>query len=109
MRQERIYFVYILASRSRTLYVGVTNSVVQRVKEHREGTVSSFTKQYRIHRLVYYEEYHDIEEAIRREKVIKGWRRERKLQLIESINPAWEDLYEDFGKPAFYREPKRSS
>lgn len=88
----RTYCVYILASRSRNLYVGVTNNLERRLIEHRDGLVPGFTKRYRIFRLVYYEIFGDIRAAIAREKEIKGWRREKKLWLIDRINPTWEDL-----------------
>jgi putative endonuclease len=86
------YFVYILASRSRTLYVGVTNDLERRIGEHREGLVPGFTSQYRVFRLVYFEAFTDVRSAIAREKEIKGWRREKKVWLIERHNRTWEDL-----------------
>ncbi len=93
------YYVYMLASRSRTLYTGVTNDLRRRVWEHRQGLVEGFTKKYKIHRLVYVEPFHEVQAAIRREKQIKGWRREKKVALISSANPAWDDLAEEwFGK-----------
>jgi len=88
----RQYFVYILASRSRTLYVGVTNDLKRRLYEHKEGLVSGFTRKYRVHSLVYYEATTDVRSAIAREKQIKRWRREKKVRLIESMNPEWKDL-----------------
>jgi putative endonuclease len=88
----RPYFVYILASRSRNLYVGVTDNLERRVWQHREGLIPGFTTRYRIHRLVYYEMLDDPRAAIAREKQIKGWRREKKVTLIEGKNPTWEDL-----------------
>jgi putative endonuclease len=89
---ERTYYVYVLANRSRTLYTGVTNRLLERVKQHREGTFPGFTSQYRIHRLVYFETYRDVKAAIAREKQIKGLAREKKIALIEGRNPSWEDL-----------------
>lgn len=86
------YYVYILASRSRTLYTGVANNIHRRVGEHKAGSASRFTAKYKINRLVYYEEFKYIDRAIAREKVIKGWLRSRKVALIESANPTWEDL-----------------
>lgn len=90
-----MYFVYILASRYRgTLYVGVTNDLARRVHEHRMGTAGGFTKKYGVKMLVYYEMHADIEMAIRREKLVKKWRRGMKFETIEAMNPAWADLYE---------------
>ena len=88
----RTYFVYILASRSRVLYVGVTNDLARRVNEHRQSLIPGFTKKYRVTRLVYFEQFGEIRDAIAREKEIKGWVRARKLKLIEARNPTWEDL-----------------
>jgi putative endonuclease len=87
----RRYFVYILASRSRRLYVGVTNHLVRRVERHRSGE-EGFTARYRIRRLVCAEETTDVRAAIRREKQLKGWTRARKLALIDGANPEWRDL-----------------
>lgn len=91
---DREYFVYMLASRSRTLYVGVTNDLRRRVWEHRNGTVESFTRWYNIHRLVWFESGSDVMAAIEREKQLKGWRRDKKAALVEEGNPTWEDLAE---------------
>ena len=91
---NRTYYVYILASRSRNLYTGVTNDLLRRMVEHRDGLVPGFTSQYRIFRLVHFEIFGDIRLAIAREKEIKGWRREKKLWLIERDNPTWEVLSE---------------
>ena len=88
----RTFYVYILASRSRVLYVGVTNNLARRMNEHRHGSLPSFTARYRVTRLVYFEEFADIRAAIAREKEIKGWVRRRKVRLIERMNPTWEDL-----------------
>jgi putative endonuclease len=88
------YFVYIVASgKQGTLYTGVTNNLIRRIYEHKEGLVDGFTKKYRVHRLVYFERHIDIREALLREKVIKKWRREWKFNLIERDNPHWVDLY----------------
>ncbi len=89
---SRTYFVYILASRSRNLYTGVTNNLQRRIVEHREGLVRGFTARYRIFRLVHFELFGDIGYAIAREKEIKAWRREKKIWLIERDNPTWADL-----------------
>jgi len=94
MPREYVYFVYILASQCNgTLYVGVTNNLIDRVNEHREGLVPGFTRRYGVKMLVYFEEHHDIDEAIRREKRLKRWRRRWKLDLIASKNPQWRDLW----------------
>jgi putative endonuclease len=92
------YFVYLLASRRNgTLYCGVTNAILRRVSEHREGLAESFTRRYDVTRLVWFEPHVDIGEAILREKRIKGWNRAWKIALIEASNPAWRDLAEDMG------------
>ena len=89
-------YVYILASdKNGTLYVGVTSDLVQRIWEHKNDVVEGFTKRYGVHGLVWYEEHQSIEDAIQREKNIKRWLREWKLDLIEECNPTWRDLYED--------------
>ena len=87
----RTFHVYILASRSRALYIGVTGNLVARLASHRAGNVST-TSRFRIERLVYAETTSDARSAIRREKQIKGWTRARKLALISSANPGWDDL-----------------
>ena len=90
------YFVYILASRYKgTLYVGVTRDLSRRVGEHKGGFVPGFTRDYKVHQLVYYEEYNSILEARARERTLKRWRREWKIKLIESVNPTWRDLTDD--------------
>ena len=92
---RKAYYVYILASqRNGTLYIGVTNDIVRRAFEHREGLVPGFTKKYRIKTLVYFETFEDIGFAIEREKRLKKWNRAWKLELIEKLNPDWHDLYE---------------
>jgi putative endonuclease len=94
----RTYFVYILASDSRELYIGVTNDVYRRVAQHRSSPdPDSYTTKHRTTRLVYCESTHDVSAAIRREKQIKGWTRMRKLELIDQANPAWRDLAEGIG------------
>jgi len=92
----KIYYVYILASkRNGTLYIGVTNDLVRRVYEHKNNLVDGFSKEYGVHRLVYYEQYGDVEFAIQREKYLKQWNRKWKLELIEKKNPEWKDLYDE--------------
>jgi len=89
---KKIYSVYILASRSRTLYTGVTGDLQKRMIEHRQGLVPGFTTRYRAFRLVHLENFTSVREAIAREKEIKGWRRGKKTRLIERDNPTWQDL-----------------
>jgi putative endonuclease len=93
------YFVYILASKiGGTLYVGVTNNLVRRVFEHKSSAVEGFTEKYGVHRLVYFEQFDDIENAIQREKRIKKWNRAWKVRLIEETNPNWIDLYPNIAR-----------
>ena len=93
---DRTYYVYILASDSRELYVGVTNDLLRRVGQHRSGLrPHSYTTKHQVFRLVYCESTNDILAAIRREKQIKGWVRRRKVKLIDQTNPDWKDLAED--------------
>ena len=91
----RTYHVYIMASCSRRLYVGVTSALARRVHQHRTGGLGGFTKKYHMTRLVYAESTSQIGAAIRREKQIKGWVRAKKIALIESLNPKWKDLGEE--------------
>jgi putative endonuclease len=93
---SKLFYVYIMASWSRTLYTGVTNNLERRVLEHKLKIGSVFTKKYNINRLVYFESTPDIRAAIAREKEIKGWTRAKKIRLIESINPEWRDLSEEW-------------
>ena len=89
----RTFFVYMMSNRSRVvLYTGITNDLVRRVWEHQNGQVSGFTKNYNADRLVYYESFDDPNDAIGREKEIKGWRRSKKNELVETLNPKWLDL-----------------
>jgi putative endonuclease len=90
------YWVYILASRHRTLYTGVTNDLERRLFEHRTGLTGGCTTKYNVHRLVHFEETDDPVAAIAREKQIKGWSRDKKLRLIEQRNPDWRDLSDDW-------------
>ena len=94
------YYVYILASRiGGTLYIGVTNDLVRRVFEHKSKFVRGFTKKYDVSRLVYFEQYDDIQVAIPREKQLKKWNRAWKVRLIEEKNPNWDDLYPGIAAP----------
>ncbi|HXF48633.1 MAG TPA: GIY-YIG nuclease family protein [Verrucomicrobiae bacterium] len=90
------YYVYIMTNKSKTLYTGVTNNLERRVYEHKQMLIPGFSKKYRITQLVYFEAGPDIREAISREKQIKGWLRSKKIALIESVNPKWEDLSADW-------------
>ena len=91
------YYVYIMASkRNGTLYIGVTNNLVRRVSEYKNHILKGFTSKYNVYHLVYYESTDDISRAIEREKQMKKWKRKWKLELIESVNPDWQDLYQDF-------------
>jgi len=101
---NRTYCVYILANRSRNLYTGVTGSLEPRMVEHRQGLTPGFTTRYRIFRLVHFEIFADIGAAIAREKEIKGWRREKKIWLIQRDNPTWADLAEKL--PHQYQAPE---
>ena len=92
----REYWVYILANIHRTLYIGVTSDLLARVFEHRNALVPGFTAKYGIDRLVYCESTTDVYEALAREKQLKGWVRRKKIALIESANPQWEDLADDW-------------
>jgi putative endonuclease len=106
MGADRNYWVYIPASRiGGTLYIGITNDLIRRVYEHRSKVVPGFTKRYGVIRLVYFEQFGDVEFAIRREKRLKKWPRAWKIRAIEEANPDWHDLYpgiagmEDTGSP----------
>lgn len=93
---EKTYYVYLLASKSRRLYIGMTNNLERRLYEHKNKLVDGFTKLYQIDRLVFFESTNDVRVAIEREKEIKKWRREKKIALIETINPLWADLSKDW-------------
>ncbi len=99
MPREKRYYVYILASKSRVLYVGVTGFLLPRVLQHKSREVDGFTKRYNVNRLVYYEAFQYVNDAIARETEIKKWRRAKKIALIEPSNPTWEDLASDWGNP----------
>ena len=88
----RQYYVYIMSSKTRRLYVGVTSDLERRVSDHKVGSPPGFTTKYNITRLVYYESTTDVKSAIEREKQIKGWLRSKKIALVESVNPSWRDL-----------------
>ena len=87
------YYVYILTNQfNDVFYVGVTNNLERRIREHQSGLIDGFTKKYRVHKLVYCESCHDVRDAIAREKQLKNWNREKKRFLIEKMNPEWKDL-----------------
>lgn len=100
------YWVYIVASRSGTLYVGMTRDIYGRVAQHKSGEIEGFSNTYKCNRLVYWESFDEVVKAINREKQLKGWRRSKKIALIEFTNPRWEDLAEKWGaRLAFAGEP----
>lgn len=90
------YFVYIVANENRTIYIGVTNDLARRIQQHRAKTLAGFTAKYAVSTLIYFEEFGDIRDAITREKQLKGYRRAKKVALIEAENPHWEDLAADW-------------
>lgn len=92
VKREKIYYVYILASRSRNLYTGVTSNLQRRVWEHKQGLVEAFTRKYRIHRLVHFESFTDVRDAVGREKQVKARRRAKRVALVGRYNPTWHDL-----------------
>jgi putative endonuclease len=103
---EKRYYVYIMASRSLNLYTGVTNNIYRRALQHKNGEIGGFTKKYNINRLVCYEIFEHIGNAIAREKQVKAWTRAKRLALIKSINPTWQDLAEDWGGKAVLQIPR---
>ncbi|HCY75697.1 MAG TPA: endonuclease [Ignavibacteriales bacterium] len=90
------FYVYIMSNKSKTLYIGVTNDLVRRVYEHKNKMIDGFTKKYNLNILISFEVVNSVEEAIRREKRLKNWHRQWKINLIESINKDWKDLSDDF-------------
>jgi putative endonuclease len=105
----RSFWVYMLASKPRgTLYIGVTNGLIQRVEQHRDGSASKFTRRYKVHTLVWFQEFADIREAIQREKTMKEWPRDWKINLIERENPYWEDLFPSLPGVRPASEPRAS-
>jgi putative endonuclease len=90
------YYIYILGSISGTLYVGMTSELVRRVNKHKQRIIPGFTNKYEIDRVLYFEETSDVKVAIEREKEIKAWRREKKKKLIDTMNPEWRDLSDDW-------------
>jgi putative endonuclease len=100
MREGSFYkfWVYIIVSRTGTLYIGVTGYLARRIRQHKIESIEGFTQKYKVHRLVYYETYDHVLTAINREKQLKGWRREKKIALVEKANPRWRDLAEQWGR-----------
>ena len=95
--EARQYYVYVLTNRTnRVLYIGVTNNLERRIFEHKNKLVEGFTKKYNLNKLVYYEATNDIDGALEREKQLKNWHRDWKINLINSNNPAWKDLSDNF-------------
>ena len=89
-----MYYVYIITNKSNsTLYTGLTNDITRRMYEHKSEMIDGFSKKYHLHKLIYIEEYHEIDQAIRREKQIKSWKREKKLELIQKLNPTFSKYY----------------
>ena len=99
MSGSKTYYVYIMASkRNGTLYIGITNDLVERTTQHQNGQIPGFTQRCRVHRLVHYETFDDPADAIRREKRLKKWNRQWKIRLIERGNPRWRDLHNDLAR-----------
>src|SRR5688572_33178724 len=109
MRQERNPCVYILANgRYGALYIGVTSNLLQRLVQHREGLLPGFTSRYKVHRLVHFEMFGDMERAIAREKQLKNWHRQWKINLINAENPEWRDLAVGLGLPSLAPRRRRN-
>jgi len=106
MREEKRYYVCIMASRSLTLYTGVTGDICNRALQHKAGEIEGFTWKYHINRLVYCETFKYVDKAIAREKQIKAWTRAKRLALIKTMNATWQDLAEDWGKPTKLQIPR---
>ncbi len=103
-QRQHCYTVYILGSITGTLYVGITSNLHFRVRQHKEHTFRGFTAKYEVERLLYYETYGEVTNAIKREKQLKGWRREKKIALIEKLNPQWQGL-----SRGWYDKPVRAT
>ncbi len=106
MKREWRFYIYILASKSRRIYVGMTNSLFRRVLQHKSGEMEGFITRYKINRLVYYEVFKYVNNCIARETQLKAWSRDKKVALIVSFNPTWEDLAADWGTRIEPLEPK---
>jgi putative endonuclease len=103
MREDRRYFVYIMANASKRLYTGMTNSIRRRTREHKLKLTPGFTTKYNITRLVYFETFEDVRNAIEREKQVKAWTRAKRLALVESTNPRRDDLSREWDQPQTFR------
>jgi len=101
--REHKYFVYIVCSNSGTLYIGMTNRIYRRALQHKQGDIQGFAAKYHCNRLVYYQSFDDVRNAIDREKQLKRWVRRKKIALIESRNPRWADLAEKWGSEMAFR------
>jgi len=97
------FWVYIIVSRTGTLYIGVTGYLTRRIHQHKIESIEGFTQKYKVHRLVYYETYDHVLTAISREKQLKGWRRQKKVALVEKANPRWQDLAEQWSREMRFR------
>jgi putative endonuclease len=108
MNREKHYYVYIMTNPSKTLYTGMTNNLQRRVEEHKQKLLAGFTTKYNITRLAYFEVFEDVRNAIDREKKIKSWSRAKRVALIESKNPKWDDLTREWNQPQTFRfQPRR--
>ena len=90
---EKIYYVYIMASINKVIYIGFTDCLIKRGRQHKKGFYDGFTKKYKVNKLVYFESFDTLKKATKREKELKGWKRNRKIELIEKDNSNWQDLY----------------
>jgi putative endonuclease len=100
--KEHQYYIYIVSSNSGTLYIGITKNLYRRILQHKAGKIQGFTATYHCNRLVYYESFNEVQKAIAREKQLKGWTRRKKIALIESANPRWQDIAEKWGAPMLF-------
>ncbi len=105
---KKVYYTYIMASSSRNLYIGITNNLERRIAQHKDGQLGGFTARYRCHRLVWFERYSWIGQAIAREKELKGWLRAKKITLIQQDNPTWVDLSEAWGTKIICTEAEKA-
>jgi putative endonuclease len=108
MMDHKKYWTYIVSSRSGTLYIGMCNNIERRMAEHKSGKYEGFASKYHCNRLVYFESFDDVRSAIDREKQLKGWRREKKVALIESRNQRWADLAEKWGAEMVFANQRMS-